>query len=454
MKAMIKRTGNTWLFVMKAFLFFAVLAIFFIGQNVFYQQTLFYYWGNYIVLLLYTANLYFTSKTYQSFNFGGANLPEMILSWTLCLVVTNVMQYLMLSLLELMLLPVTGFLIVLAAQMILVMPLTLMIDRLYYHINPAQKSIIIYGKAEKADEYREIIETHRKKFKIGKIASQDEPPDKLILLIKEAESVFFLDVKESIRENLLEYCYLHNKRTYILPTFSGVLLNTAGISWISNTPMFLPKSSEPDAGTRLIKRGIDVVVSLLAIITLSWLMILTWLAVRICDRGPAIYKQIRVTKGGKRFTLYKFRSMYQDAENDGIPRLTSIDDDRITPVGRFIRMTRIDELPQLFNVLSGAMSLVGPRPERPEIAKQYEEIYPNFAFRTKVKAGITGLAQIYGRYNTAPDEKLFLDIMYIETLSIMQDIKLLLQTTKVLFLPKSTEGVPNDSITALRKEEL
>ena len=142
--------------------------------------------------------------------------------------------------------------------------------------------------------------------------------------------------------------------------------------------------------------------------------------------------------------------MRPDAEDDGVPRLTAKDDDRITPIGRFIRKTRLDELPQLFNVLSGSMSLVGPRPERPEIAEQYEKIHPNFAFRTKVKAGITGFAQIYGRYNTAPEDKLFLDIIYIETLSIWQDIKLLLQTFTVIFKSSSTEGISNDSTTALR----
>jgi len=178
-------------------------------------------------------------------------------------------------------------------------------------------------------------------------------------------------------------------------------------------------------------------------------MIGVWIAVRLYDNHPAIYKQVRITRGGKKFTLYKFRSMRLDAENDGVPRLTAIGDDRVTPIGRFIRKTRIDELPQLFNVLSGYMSIVGPRPERPEIAEQYEEIYPNFAFRTKVKGGITGFAQVYGRYNTTPEEKLFLDIMYIETFSILEDIKLMLQTVRVLFQGESTEGVDDGLTTAM-----
>ena len=447
---MIHKTGNIWLFTTKALLFLVVIAVFFVGQMLFYNQTLFFFWGNTVVLLLYTANLYLSSRIYHGFEFGSVDLPEIILSWILCLIVANTLQYLILSLLEFALLPVSGFLIVLAVQIALVIPLALLNDKLYYRLNPANEAIIIYKQAAKADEYRGIIGKHRKKFRIRAVVSQEEPTDTILNYISEAESVFFLDLDETISERLLEYCFLHNKRAYILPSFSGVLINTAAITWISNTPVFSPKSPEPDVGTRFFKRIIDVAVSLLMIICLSWLMLMIWAAVRLSDGGPAIYKQTRETKGGAQFTLYKFRSMRPDAEDDGIPRLTSQDDARITPVGRIIRRTRLDELPQLFNVLSGTMSLVGPRPERPEIACQYEEIYPNFALRTKVKAGMTGLAQIYGRYSTAPEDKLFLDVMYIETLSIWQDFKLLLQTLKVLFLTSSTEGISNDSTTALR----
>jgi len=447
---MIKKTGNIFLSAAKALLFLIVLGVFFIGQNIFYAETIFYYWGNYIVLLLYAANLYFTSKIYHGFHFGSVDLGEIVLSWMLSLIAANVLQYLLLSLLEMMLLPVFGFLFIFAAQLVLVIPLILLIDKLFYSLNPAHKSLIIFGKEEKAQEYRRIIEQHRRKFKITYTISQDETNDTLRRYISESESVFLLDIDRNQRERLLELCFHYNKRTYIRPTFSGVLLNTAEITWISNTPLFLPKNPEPEMGTRLVKRCIDVAVSLLLIILSSWLMIITWVAIRSYDRAPAIYKQVRVTRGGKHFTIFKFRSMRPDAEDDGVPRLTTKGDERITPIGRFIRRTRIDELPQLFNVLAGSMSLVGPRPERPEIAKQYEEIYPNFVFRTKVKAGITGLAQIYGRYNTEPEEKLFLDIMYIETLSIWQDFKLLLQTLKVLFKSSSTEGISDDSTTALK----
>jgi len=443
--------GSLWLLLMKLILFIVLLGAFFIGQIIYYENTVFYYWGNYVVLLLYAANLYFTSRIYHGFNFGSISLSEIFLSWILCLIIANALQYLMLSLIIEKLLPVAGFLAIISAQILLALPISFFINKYYYKRNPAQKAIIIYDKTKKAQEYSQIIEKHRNKFKISKIISSNEPFEIIQKCIEKSETVFFLDVDEKLRKLLLEACFTHNKRAYILPNFTNVLLNMAEISWISSTPMMLLKSAELDIGARFIKRSIDILLSLLIIIALSWLMAITWLIIRLYDHKPAIYKQTRITKGGRHFVLFKFRTMREDAEDDGIPRLSTKDDKRVTPFGRFIRKIRIDELPQLFNVLGGSMSLVGPRPERPEIAKQYEEAYPNFSFRTKVKAGITGYAQVYGRYSTAPDEKLLMDIMYIGNFSIWQDAILLLQTIKVVFMPSRTGGVENGSVTALRK---
>ena len=173
----------------------------------------------------------------------------------------------------------------------------------------------------------------------------------------------------------------------------------------------------------------------------SPIMLLIALAVKIHDGGTVIYKQTRLTMGGRQFYVYKFRSMRMDAEKDGVARLASEEDDRITPVGKVIRMTRMDELPQLINVLKGDMSLVGPRPERPEIAEEYETWLPQFKSRLKVKAGLTGYAQIYGKYNTTPYDKLKLDLTYIQNYSFLLDLKLLLLTAKILFMKESTEGI-------------
>ena len=182
-------------------------------------------------------------------------------------------------------------------------------------------------------------------------------------------------------------------------------------------------------------------------------MLITALAIKLYDKGPVLYKQKRLTKDGREFYVYKFRSMVVNAEKDGQARLASQNDDRITPVGKFIRKIRFDELPQIFNILFGDMSLVGPRPERPEIAAEYEKTMPEFRFRLKVKAGLTGYAQVMGRYNTTPYDKLRMDLMYIGNYSILLDWKLLFMTIKILFLPESTEGIEDGARTAERKHE-
>ena len=198
------------------------------------------------------------------------------------------------------------------------------------------------------------------------------------------------------------------------------------------------------------KRAFDVVASALALIILSPVMLITALAIKLTDGGPVFYRQVRLTKNGKPFKVLKFRSMRTDAEKDGVARLsTGEKDDRITPVGRIIRKVRIDELPQLFNILGGSMSIVGPRPERPEIAAQYEEELPEFALRLQAKAGLTGYAQVYGKYNTTPYDKLQMDLMYIAHPSFWEDLRIMLATVKILFIPESTEGVAAGSTTAM-----
>ena len=177
-------------------------------------------------------------------------------------------------------------------------------------------------------------------------------------------------------------------------------------------------------------------------------MLVTALAIRLYDGGPALYKQVRLTENGKKFKILKFRSMRIDAEKDGIARLAKENDDRITSVGRFIRKYRIDELPQLINIVKGDMAIIGPRPERPEIAAQYEEEIPEFRLRLQVKAGLTGYAQVYGKYNTRPYDKLEMDLMYIANQSILQDIWLMFATVKILFMRDSTEGIAEEKTTA------
>jgi lipopolysaccharide/colanic/teichoic acid biosynthesis glycosyltransferase len=178
------------------------------------------------------------------------------------------------------------------------------------------------------------------------------------------------------------------------------------------------------------------------------------IAIKASDKGPVFYRQERLTRNGKHFMMHKFRSMIVDAEKDGVARLsTGADDERITPVGRFIRKFRIDELPQLFDILTGNLSVVGPRPERPEIAEEYMKVMPEFRLRLQAKAGLTGYAQVYGKYNITPYDKLQMDLMYIANPSFAEDIRICLATIRVLFKPESTEGIKQGRITALEYDE-
>ena len=190
-------------------------------------------------------------------------------------------------------------------------------------------------------------------------------------------------------------------------------------------------------------------VSLVGLIVLSPFFLCVAIAVKAYDGGPAFYKQKRLTSGGKEFYLYKFRSMIVDAEKDGKARLAAEGDSRITPVGNFIRKTRLDELPQLINIIKGEMSIVGPRPERPEIAAEYEEEFPEFSFRLNAKAGLTGYAQVMGKYNTTPYDKLKMDLIYIQNFSLLLDLKIMFMTLRTIFIKESTEGIDEAALNAM-----
>ena len=192
---------------------------------------------------------------------------------------------------------------------------------------------------------------------------------------------------------------------------------------------------------RALKRTLDIVVATLAILILWPVMLITAVIVKLDSPGPAIYSQVRVGRFGREFKVHKFRSMRQNAEAKTGPVLAGENDPRITKFGHFMRATRLDELPQLFNVLKGEMSIVGPRPERPFFVEQFIKEKPEYAYRHNVKPGITGLAQIAGKYNTTAYDKLVYDLIYIQNVSVIYDLTLMLQTLKVLITKESTEGV-------------
>ncbi len=285
------------------------------------------------------------------------------------------------------------------------------------------------------------------------MASINDGIDRVFEMIPQYEGVVICDICAKSRNDILKYCYARNIRTYISPKISDIIIRSCESQHMFDTPMLMARNEGITIENKFVKRLMDIVISGILLIVTSPVMLLVAIAIKLEDHGSVFYKQERLTINRKHFYIYKFRSMKEDAEQDGKERLSQKDDDRITKVGHFIRATRLDELPQFINILIGDMSLVGPRPERPTIAAKYEEVIPEFAYRLKVKAGLTGYAQVYGKYNTTAYDKLKLDLMYIHIYRISLDVEILMKTIQVIFTSDAAEGVEDGFEDALKASD-
>ncbi|MBQ2499790.1 MAG: exopolysaccharide biosynthesis polyprenyl glycosylphosphotransferase [Bacteroidales bacterium] len=319
---------------------------------------------------------------------------------------------------------------------------------LFYKVFPPYKILNIKGNHDNTLAMKFAMRND--KYIIAGEMSYNDDIEAISTAVDSYDAVLINDVPSETRNKILKVCFAKGKRVYITPKISDIIMRSTDMLAVFDTPLVLANNSSLSITERIVKRAFDVFLSALGLIVLSPLMILVSLAIFLYDRGPVFYRQTRYTKNGKTFKILKFRSMIPNAEKDGVARLAADKDDRITPVGRFIRACRLDELPQFFNILAGDMSFVGPRPERPEIADEYVKELPEFAFRLKVKAGLTGYAQIFGKYNTTSYDKLKLDMIYVENCSLLMDLKLLLLTLKVIFIKESTEGLEEGQITAMK----
>ena len=243
------------------------------------------------------------------------------------------------------------------------------------------------------------------------------------------------------REKIVCYAEKNNKVVLIIPTFYEICCRNISLQKLDDLPLHQVSKFVVTSEQEVLKRAIDLVVAFLAGVFLLPIMLLAAIAIKLDSPGPVFYSQARVGQFGKIFSIYKFRSMFKDAEAKTGPVFAAEGDKRITRLGHILRATRIDELPQLFNVLRGDMSLVGPRPERPMFVEQYLKIRPEYVYRQNVKPGITGAAQIYGKYNTDAYDKLIYDLLYIQNISVMHDLTLMLQTFGVLLDKNATEGM-------------
>ena len=308
-----------------------------------------------------------------------------------------------------------------------------------------KKVLIIYGN----EGYRSLvkkIKAKKRRYKIVACVSDETAIDEIEELVKQCDNIYLYEVAYKVRRELVWFCDHIGKDIYLTQTTDELLVMGYDLSHTFDTPFIRTKHAPVKWYYPFLKRTGDILCSGLALVVLSPLFLIVAILIKSYDGGPVFFLQERVTKNHKRFMIYKFRSMIVDAEKDGMRRATS-NDDRITPVGKFIRATRIDELPQLINIIKGDMSIVGPRPERWELDEAYTEQIPEFGNRLKVRAGLTGYAQVFGKYNTTPEDKLKLDLVYINQRSVLLDLKLIFYTVKIMFIPESTEGFEEDETT-------
>ena len=319
---------------------------------------------------------------------------------------------------------------------------------IYLWIYPPRRVLLVYGDRPTMGLMKKIS-TRVDRFVIGETIHISEGIEKIKEKVENYQGVVICDIPSHERNVVLKYCYGKGIRSYTTPKVSDLIIRSAENQHMFDTPLLLSRNTGLTIEQCFIKRIVDIVLSGIALLFALPIMGIVSLCIKLEVRGSIIYKQKRLTFQGKEFYVYKFRSMREDAEKDGVARLAGENDKRITKTGKIIRSMRLDELPQLFNILKGDMSIVGPRPERPEIAKTYEEAIPEFVYRLKVKAGLTGYAQVYGKYNTTAYDKLKLDLMYIQNYSLRLDFEIMFRTLQILFIRESTEGVEEGQEIAL-----
>lgn len=410
--------------------------------------------GNYVVIGIHALLLILFFRIFDGFKIGYLRIYEVLFSQILSVVCVNAVSYLQLCLIGRwrFLQHIGPTLILTVADLLFVLVCVIATRWIYLRLYPSRKMVLVYGKYDPKMLIHKIA-GRGDKYSIREAVSYTEGYEKIIGKIEQYGCVMLMDIPCSIRNKILKYCFYHNIRVYTVPKISDIMIMSATDIHLFDTSLLLMRNKDLSIEQAFLKRAFDIVMSVLALIIASPFFLIIALCVKGYDGGPVFFRQERLTKDGKVFKVYKFRSMRVENEKKEYC-LTRKNDDRITPVGKILRNIHFDELPQLINILKGEMSFVGPRPECPGLAAEYKESIPEFDFRLKMKAGLTGFAQVYGKYNTTPYDKLKLDLTYIENYSFLLDLKLLILTFKILFQKENTEGIEQWQTTAAVENKL
>lgn len=409
--------------------------------------------GKYVIMGIYAVILFAVIKNTDGFRFGDLRRFDLALAQWIGIAITNVITYFQLCLINNGMRSPLPMMLLTVAEVGVTVVFIYAYAYIYSVTYAPHKMLMIFG-TDTALSLKIKLDSRHDKYNIEELISAEEDFQKICDKMLQYDAVILNDVRAERRNDILKFCYDHAIRVYVVPKITDVILSGAKDISLFDTPIFLVKGTGLTITQKAAKRIMDIILCLIAMIPAAPIMLVVALAIKLEDGGPVFYKQARATKDNKVFDILKFRSMIVDAEAAGISIPATGEDPRITKVGKVIRAIRVDELPQLINILKGDMSIVGPRPERVEHVEKYTEEIPEFKFRLKVKGGLTGYAQIYGKYNTSAYDKLRMDLMYIENYSILLDLKLILTTIRIMFQKESTEGFEKQQENAKLVEEL
>jgi len=418
-----------------------------------YDMFAFEYKGKYVLMGVYALLTYLIFQNSDCTMFGQLSRIDLIIGQLISLFLVNFITFLQLCLIGNALISPKPMGILFVIQGIIAVLLILVYTTVYHKLYAPHNMLLIFGNRNSIG-LKFKMDSRKDKYNITGLISAEEGYDAIIAQIHKYDAIILNDVSAPLRNDLLKYCYRYRVRTYVAPKLTDIMIRGAKNNSLFDTPLLLVKGTGLTPAQRVGKRLMDIVLCSVAMIVAAPVMAVVAIAIKLEDGGPVFFRQKRMTRNGREFDILKFRSMIVDAEKYAGAVLATDNDPRITKVGRFIRATRLDEIPQILNILKGDMSIVGPRPERKVIADEYCKDIPEFAYRLKVRGGLTGYAQIYGKYNTSAYDKLRLDLMYIENYSLLLDIKLIILTLRIIFSKESTEGIDKQQENQRKIEEL
>lgn len=433
--------------LMAVFIVLQGVSFYFVWENFFNHELVkaYMFKGNALVILFYMFSSYFIYKSLDGLRINVNGKYALIVSHVISAILSDVLVLILFIIIfrgfhpEFMVKP-----------MILLLGINFMVSVAwifggrYILRKKASRKCILFYVNDDPEYLKQKFEEQPEQFAIMKMCKVDSLETIKDEFTDEIDSAIIAYMPSNYRNEILKICFQKDIEVIITPRVSDVLLRGAIELNVLDGPLFVLETTDTNTFQNAVKRIFDIAFSGFALILTSPIFLFTALAIKLEDRGPVFYRQKRCTISGREFEIIKFRSMIVNAEKNDKAVLASKNDSRITKVGNFIRATRIDELPQLINIIKGDMSVVGPRPERKELIEQYSDIVEAFPYRMKVKAGLTGYAQLMGKYNSNPYNKLLFDLMYVQKFSLILDLRLILLTMKIVFMKESTEGVDEE----------